>query len=268
MNNLKPVDLNELKKIQLQILKHTTAFCDSHGIKYWLDSGTLLGAVRHKGYIPWDDDIDIGMLRDDYEKMIKLFNAENDRYFFACYETKKDFNLPFGKVFDTSTVLYEPDENGFKLCINIDVFPFDNAPSNPKELKRMFDRRDFFRHMFDYQHYKNFSKGSFLRQILVRTVVALLQLFPQDYFVRKAVENCRRYADCETEEVGDFSSFTRQHCSKRVFSSFVELEFEGAYFKAPVGYDEWLRSFYSDYMQLPPEEERVTHHSFVAYTSD
>lgn len=265
LNNLLNININELKEIQLQILKHTASFCDAHDIQYWIDNGTLLGAVRHKGYIPWDDDIDVGMLRDDYEKMIRLFNEENDRYFFACYETKKDFNLPHGKVFDTDTVLYEPDENGFRMCVNIDIFVYDNAPDDPEALKHQFDRRDFYRRMYDYQHYNNFANVSVIKKSLAKMLVFLLKVFPQDYFIKKMIENCKKHNDEDSAEVGNFSSFSRQHCNKRVFSRFVELEFEGMFFKAPAGYDEWLRSFYSDYMQLPPEEKRVSHHSFVAY---
>lgn len=265
MNNKRKIDTEELKEIQLQILKHTASFCDSHGINYWIDCGTLLGAVRHKGYIPWDDDIDVGMLRADYDKMIKLFNLENDRYFFACYETKKDFYFPFGKVFDTTTILYEPDENGFKLCVNIDIFVYDNAPSNQKALKRQFDRRDLYRRLFDYQHYSNFANVSLIKKIGGKAIKTILGVFPQDYFIKKMIENCKKYSSEATDEVGNFSSYSRLHCNKRIFSSFVNLEFENSMFKAPIGYDEWLRSFYSDYMQLPPLEKRVSHHSFVAY---
>ena len=109
MNEIK---LDELKKIQLDILVFIDDFCEKNNINYWIDCGTLLGAVRHKGYIPWDDDIDIGMLREDYDKFMKIFNncCNNSKYKFISYETDKNWPFPFGKVLDITTVLYEPDK--------------------------------------------------------------------------------------------------------------------------------------------------------------
>ena len=93
----------------------------------------------------------------------------------------------------------------------------------------------------------------------------MLRLFPRDYFVKKLVENSRRYISENTKRVGNFSSSTPMACSKDVFYSFIDVEFEGKKYKAPVGYDKWLRAFYGDYMQLPPVEKRVRTHSFTAY---
>ena len=121
-------------------------FCIKNDIQYWLDSGTLLGAIRHGGYLPWDDDIDIGMLRPDYEKFRRMFNEENTRYHFACVEDDgDDFCYAFGKVLDTNTILYEPDRNGKKIAVNIDVFVYDNAPDDEKKLSRMFRMRNLYR---------------------------------------------------------------------------------------------------------------------------
>ena len=103
------LSLDELRKIQIEILDVVSKFCDDHEINYWLDGGTLIGAVRHKGYIPWDDDIDLGMLRPDYDKFMRLFNEHNTRYKFHCIENDPKFYVPFGKVLDTETILYEPD---------------------------------------------------------------------------------------------------------------------------------------------------------------
>ena len=92
------IDIDELKKIQLNILEYIDKFCKENNINYWIDCGTLLGAVRHKGYIPWDDDIDIGMLREDYIKFMNSFNNNNDsNYKFHCYELDKNWYYPYGK---------------------------------------------------------------------------------------------------------------------------------------------------------------------------
>ena len=138
---MKELTIEELKQYQLGILKVVAEYCEGNEIKYWLDCGTLLGAVRHKGYIPWDDDIDIGMLREDYDKFIYSFNSSNERYKVYSIENNPDFYFPHAKVLDTDTVLYEPDENGLKLNINIDIFIYDNAPDDERLTKRMFKKK-------------------------------------------------------------------------------------------------------------------------------
>lgn len=266
MRRLSP---EEVKKIQIEILDVVAAFCEENKINYWLDSGTLLGAVRHKGYIPWDDDIDLGMLREDYDKFMLLFNKNNTKYKFVCFENNNDYYLAFGKVIDTTTVLYEPDKNGSKLAINIDIFIYDNAPDDDKLVKKMYDRRDKLAYM------ALFSRGS--------------QILPRDTFLKKAeksllhivflgvsskkcvsklVDNSKTYKNVTTRRVGNFTATTRIASDKRIFNSFVDVEFEGKFYKAPVGYDEWLTDFYGDYMQLPPADKRVSHHQYEAYLLD
>lgn len=137
---MREMTIDELKEVQLQILDFVAEFCEKNQIQYWIDSGTLLGAIRHKGYIPWDDDIDVGMLRKDYDKFFKLFNDPGNRYQFVCYEKQPDFYLPHGKVCDVSTVLYEPNEKGHRLSVNIDIFVYDNAPEDNSEVMKMYNR--------------------------------------------------------------------------------------------------------------------------------
>ena len=265
---MRKVDIKEIKRIQLAILNVAADFCEQNSICYWIDSGTLLGAIRHKGYIPWDDDIDIGMLRKDYDAFSQLFNESNSRYQFKCIESDPAFYLPHGKVFDTSTLLYEPDEKGFKSAINIDVFVYDNAPDDDELVKDMYDRRDKLRKHFNLQTAYTKPGGNVFRRGLVHFYRFLHRFFPRDFFIKRMVANSKRFANQETKRVGNFTAFTRMVCDKRVFSDFIDVEFEGRTYKAPVGYDEWLRSFYGDYMQLPPVEKRVSHHSFVAYAKE
>lgn len=265
---MKKIELNELKKIQLGILDYVDVFCRKNNINYWIDCGTLLGAVRHGGYIPWDDDIDIGMLRNDYNKFIKLFNANNkSNYKFHCYEIDKNWYLPFGKVLDETTILFEPDEqSGIKSSVNIDIFVYDNAPSDSKQLNRMFKLRDRYRLLNSLQTFKHFTDDKKQHYNILRYPLWLLfQLFPRGIFIKKSIENSKKYSRNDTNKVGNFTSNEKQTCDKKVFNSFVKVDFEGKKYPAPVGYDEWLRSFYGDYMKLPPKEKQVSHHKFVAY---
>ena len=138
---MREIDLDELRKLQIDILNDIDNFCKKNKINYWIDCGTLLGAIRHSGYIPWDDDIDIGMLRDDYDKFVKSYNRKGNRYQLNAVEINNDYYYPFGKVFDTKTVLYEPDENGIKTAVFVDVFVYDNAPDDDQKLKKMYDKK-------------------------------------------------------------------------------------------------------------------------------
>lgn len=265
---MRKLEIKEFREVQMGILSAVAAFCDANGISYWIDSGTLLGAIRHKGYIPWDDDIDIGMLRPDYEKFSALFNASNSRYRFCSYELDRNFLYPFGKVLDTRTVLYEPDENGNKLCVNIDIFIYDNAPDDDRQVAWMYKVRDFHRTMHFVRNGLISSKGSKARSAVLKAGELALKPFPRDFFVRQMVKNCKRYAGEQTARVGNFTAVSRIACEKDVFDSFETAEFESRMYRIPGGYDRWLRAFYGEYMVLPPKEKQVAHHAFVAYILD
>lgn len=120
---MKEIKNDELRTIQLDILQNVHDFCMKHDIKYTLAYGTLLGAVRHGGYIPWDDDIDIAMLRSDYEKFLKEY--KDDIYKFTECRLDKDVHIGFGKVEDTRTIVIEGG-NTKNLGVSIDVFPIDD----------------------------------------------------------------------------------------------------------------------------------------------
>lgn len=268
--NRTPIGLEELKRCQIAILDAVAAFCDRNGINYYLSGGTLLGAVRHRGYIPWDDDIDICMMRPDYERFIREFNACDARYQVKSVENDPAFLREYGKVMDTRTVLYEPDENGKKLCVNIDLFINDAAPEDDRLVNRLYDRRDRLRRkkiereQSKYQRITGFhSFFYFLRGVARRMV-------PERYYVRALVRNARTYNDPESEYIGDFCGYyhgqPRVKVRRELFASAALLDFEGKKYKAPWGYDAWLKALYGDYMTLPPEEERVSHHRFAAYS--
>ena len=260
------ISTEELKEIQLGILDYVHQFCIDNHIKYWLDCGTLLGAVRHKGYIPWDDDVDIGMLRVDFERFRSIFEDPNGRYHFICGDNDSTFFGAHGKVLDTSTVLYEPDLNGYKSCVNIDVFVYDNAPDNDKEFKKMYDKRDLYRTCTVFQKMPGITKNdTIVRKCVKNMLHVILAFFPDGYFLRKMIDNCKKYKDISTKRVGNFTSYSRTYCSTSAFLSTTFVQFEGKEYFAPVGYDEWLKSLYGNYMKLPPAEKQVSHHEFIAF---
>ncbi|MCI9439444.1 MAG: LicD family protein [Lachnospiraceae bacterium] len=262
---MKKIEIEELKRLQIEILNAVHDSCIKNNIDYWLDSGTLLGAIRHKGYIPWDDDIDIGMLRSAYEKFREVFNLENERYKFVCAEDNDEYCYAYGKVLDTYTVLYEPDRLGRKLAVNIDIIVYDNAPNDDKEVTRMYRIRDFYRGCNVARTQKNDVMPGLKRKIAFKILNVLLHPFPQNYFARKMSENAQKLKDQNTKRVGNFTCYAAFACEKTVFDSFIEHEFEGNQYMIPVGYDKWLKAMYGEYMRLPPEEKRVSTHTFEAY---
>lgn len=262
---MRKLELNRVREIQLEILEKVAAFCDTNKIKYWIDCGTLLGAIRHKGFIPWDDDVDVGMLREDYDQFSKIFNQESSRYQFVCIENTPDFFVPHGKVIDTTTVLYEPDEQGEKTAVNVDIFVYDNAPNEDALVAEMFAKRDRLRKRYTRQHFVAAHEKNLIKKLAKLVLRTYFRAFYPLNCMELMVENAMRYACEETTRVGNFTSFAPMICDKNVFASFIEVEFEGRKFKAPVGYDQWLRSFYGEYMQLPPIEKQVSHHRYIAF---
>ena len=267
---MKKLNLNELKNLQINILNIVDKFCKENNIKYFLDCGTLLGAVRHSGYIPWDDDIDIGMLRNDYDKFLKLFNKKNTRYKVATGEIDDNFLFPIAKVLDTTTVLYEPNKNtGVKLCVNIDIFVYDNAPDNDNECDKMFRKRDLYNKLRYVQICPDiYNHDSILKRIERIFLKLYIKFLPKNYYTKKIIENSKKYINKKTRRVGNFMSQTKFVCDKDIFKSYTELEFEKNKYPVPIGYDTYLTNFYGDYMTLPPKEKQVSHHEFEAYIID
>lgn len=265
---MREILLDELKERQIAILDVVDSFCRENNIDYWLDSGTLLGAIRHGGYIPWDDDIDIGMLRKDYDSFLKTFNKKNERYKVYSVENNKKFPYPFGKVLDTNTILYEPNEQGVRLAVNIDIFVYDNAPDDDKIVSRMYRKRDFYNRIYHFLLYKTKLHNEDKFNPIKNIVKSLCSKISPCLVCKQIVRNSKIYAQKDTDWVGNFMCVTKIKAPKDIFNEFVEVDFEGKKYKAPIGWHRWLTCFYQNYMKLPPEEKRVSHHLFKAYVDD
>lgn len=268
---MRQLTIEESKQLLLNILDVVTRFCDERGINYFLDYGTLLGAVSHKGFIPWDDDIDIGMLRPDYDRFMKEFNGYNPRYEFHCIENDSKFVWPFGKVVDNRTIGVREHMKYATYGVNIDIFVHDNAPDNDETVMRMYRLRNFYGKMSFKRFNGIFTEahGNIVRRLCVYAFRTILKIFPRDYFTRKVAENSKRYMLKNTRRIGEFVSNYQALIDKSAVSSFVDLEFEGKKYKAPIGYDELLTQYYGDYMTPPPLEKRTrTHSFFTGYMKD
>lgn len=251
----------ETREIQIELLDVLHEYCLSHGLRYFIIAGTLLGAVRHHGYIPWDDDIDVVMMRNDYDLFVKEFQSSS--YRIVSPETAESYPLPFAKLekLDTYTeegmVLYKDT-----LGINIDIFPVDFVPSSKKERERIFKNNNRFRWLLD-------QKGTFPTgemSTVKRLEHAIFQFVARPLSLKKIMDLIRRNATSTVASETDKCAEVVWGCGERevvnaeVFSDSVDLDFENKFYKAPKGWNEWLCNRYGDYMKLPPVEQQVTHH--------
>lgn len=247
----------ELKKCELDILKDVARFCDEHEIHYSLTFGTLLGAIRHKGFIPWDDDIDIAVPRDEYEYLIK--NYTHDRYKMVEMHLQEDYPYAFAKVIDTCTELKEQSTSSFPMGVYIDIFPVDGLPETDQE-----------RHMKTCQNacrtalYKlvSLKYPTDLKHRLIHIAVKIFLLpFSQRKIISKQHDLATRYS---IEQASEVSILTirlgcKRKFSKGMFYNIVKHPFEDAMFNIPAAYEQYLTAVYGDYMTPPPEDKRIAH---------
>ena len=189
-----------------------------------------------------------------------MFSIENDPSFLREY----------GKVLDTHTILYEPDENGKELCVNIDLFINDAAPDDDNSVGRLYDRRDYLRRKKIDREQSKYQKVTGFHSLWYYIRGVFKRMIPERYYIKELVKNAKSYDDPKSEYVGDFCGYyhgqPRVKVKRTLFSKTSLLEFEGKKYKVPAGYDEWLSVLYGDYMTLPPVEDRVSHHRFIAYS--
>ena len=269
MSNSK-LSCKDLQKVSLDILKEVHSFCVKNGIPYSLAYGTMLGAVRHKGFIPWDDDIDLYMLRKDYEWFGKFY--QSDTTGIMTYHDKVCY-VPYSRVYDK--VQTGCIQAGFRWCdaevgVHIDIFPIDGVSddrsvfeSTKKKMLRMRSLENYNRTAIS----NSLKNASSLKEFLI--LLALKTFFLDRSWLPSLNAKMNKLA--RKIEFG-----TTEHCAQNLvdipdwyntgdFKSFSLMDFEGDKFYVADGYDNILKAEFGDYMQLPPVEKRVPHHSFGQY---
>ena len=257
---MRPIDLEEQKQIQLNILIKVDQFCREKNLRYSLGGGTLLGAVRHKGFIPWDDDIDIMMPRPDYDKFVHSFNGYDEDLTCEAYELNKNFMQLFAKVYNNKTFLKEVSLQN-PLGIFIDVFPIDGFANNKEAVYNHVKTITFLRKLIQI---KNLDNRLRWKRIIAKS---LLFFVPTPLLQKKIQSQIQKYSFEKSNYAGaTCGRYGVKECYPRhIFENYTTLPFEDKTFNVIKDYDYYLKGHYDDYMQLPPIKDRVKSHTEYAY---
>ena len=260
------VDEKLLKSKLTDMLGWFHNFCVDNDLTYYALGGTMLGAARHQGFIPWDDDVDVGMPRSDYERLSELMKGKTfaGKYVFEDPSTSaKEFNYPFSKIYDTETTLVENNRYRIKRGIFIDVFPYDGignsfeeGAKNHKIIKNMYNSL--------LLRVAGFRKG---RKLYKNAGVALFRIIPgnpKKNLVR-LVEACKKYDYDECTYIanllgawGEKEIMPKEYLGKPTLYKFEDIEIFGV-----EKFDEYLTNVYGNWRQPPPPEKQISHHDFA-----
>lgn len=270
---MKEIEIEELKILQMNILSAVHNFCLTCNIKYSLSCGSMLGCARHGGYIPWDDDIDIYLLREDYNRLIQEFpDVLEGCYKFVTLERFAKWDKAFGKIYDMRTVLREREKEPYEIGVNIDVYPIDYVPQDKAKWFKYDKNRRFWQYVFNlrfagfkvFNFHKDRSLGKNLCISMCKVVLLCIPLRTiAKYLQYIAQKNNNNKSDYVFECVQGI--FQRSPFKKSLFDNLVLMPFEDREYMAFADYDEYLTNAYGDWRELPPVEKRVTHHSFKAW---
>lgn len=263
----KQISYEELKTIQMDILEVIQDFCEKLGIHYSLACGTFLGAIRHQGYIPWDDDIDIYLTRKDFEILVSHFPDEYRHIKVVSLERDNLWDRAYAQAFDNRTAIHEDvTENGAR-GIYIDIYPVDSVPDSDSDWLKYNKKRRFLVRLSEIKYIKlNKNRTIFKNLTLLLGKIVLLPLSSRTIAIwisRNAQHNNGK---------GYHRSFecVQGMLQKRPFESslmkdIVKTKFEDRFFMIMRDYDAYLANAYGNYMKLPPKEKQVSHHVFEAW---
>lgn len=277
---MRQLDYREVQKLQFEMLKTFDSFCQQHNLRYQLSSGTLLGAVRHQGFIPWDDDIDLMMPNSDYFKFIDLINAKNnggmltERYRVADVLVKSEipYHQTFMKIYDTATYATESSLRrnlGLQEAVFIDIFPLVGMPDDTADEDRIIEKLRFANDMAYYRSRR--PRRWELNPLHPRTFLKFAKAYlkasrkPLEEWLRMYADTIKELPDSDTAnkayDVRNYLMGSRCKLDNNPWYPVIMMPFEGLECAVPASYDTLLRHFCGDYMQMPPIEKRQPAHN-------
>ncbi|MBQ6002478.1 MAG: LicD family protein [Synergistaceae bacterium] len=265
-NEGKALTLREMQLVELDILKDFKAICDRYGLVYNLIGGTLLGAIRHGGFIPWDDDIDVSMPKPDCDVLVELYKSGVfPKHLKLCAYSLGNFERPFMKIVDTRTVVrneknYLQDGNAEGLWI--DVIPVSGVPADERLRRKLYNRSHLLYKLICLSK-ANLGTGATVGRMIVKSVVAIFaKMFGTRFWLNRIEKMMAKYPYEESDFVGElcFSySGVKNSMPRSEYLDQTEVMFEGMYCKTFRQWDADLTRIFGDYMTLPPENERKKH---------
>lgn len=274
---MKEINQQEFRKLQLDQLEFIDRICRENGIDYTLAGGSLIGAIRHGGYIPWDDDIDIELTRPNYEHLISVLMSElpNEKYALLHYKVRETY-LPFTKLYDTRTVFTSQVDNLNRgTGVFLDIFPMDILPDN--ETERVNFKKDFIKkaiqltasnpHGLDFA---SSSKRIYLLGKLILWMPQHLRYYGKYRELAKKLDDfMRKYENTDNHLISYlYTGYKNAVFPKEIWEEYEDIQFENLTVRKLKDHDAYLRRQYGDYMKLPPENERENHSYYHWYWRD
>ncbi|MBQ7740000.1 MAG: LicD family protein [Eubacterium sp.] len=261
----KELTSKELQKVCTELLKKFDEICKENSLKYSAAGGTMLGAVRHGGFIPWDDDVDVNMPREDYEKLLKL-QYEDEQYKILNYRYIDNYYHSFTKMIDKTTEIDEPLRGEKNMGVYIDIFPVDYVgdyeTEAPKVVKKAWKNSNFWQHLGSDVKYHRAFTPKYLAKLIFRGVIYPFRK-KLLYHFDTMFTNIPKSEYCANLQLGTYGM---GECFKsELWEDMIYLPFEDIEICAFRDYDSYLSSLFGDYMTPPPEDKRESTHTFTAY---
>lgn len=263
----KNISREECRQIQIGILQYIHDICEKHGLQYYMSGGTLLGAIRHKGFIPWDDDIDVMLFREDYDKLVQLVKEDSHNYWMTIVDHNNDgYFYPFAKIVDDRTVA-KMEDNVTDHGIWVDLFPLDSIPDDDKLRAKFLKKCQFLRSIVvsmttDFSPLPLFDKKTIVKRFLwlIAKIIGHKNVF---YYTKKYIS---KYNGIDSKYVScTYSPYvTHEYMLRTEVAPAVLLDFEDKKFYSTKAWDHYLKNLYGDYMKMPPVEKQKNH-SIIAW---